>query len=64
MLVQLENNATAWGSVPSKLFDLVPGLRSNFKNIKITFKAEFNSSNDKTHAFFKRPSKVEVKNVE
>lgn len=54
MMVELENNATVYGSIPSKIIDVEKGD-------KVSFTANFTQANDDTtHAFFKRPSKAKI----
>ena len=58
MLVELGNYSTVWGSVPSKLLDLV---NDGLKGHKVQFEAEFeHAKDDNTHSFYKRPSKALV----
>lgn len=55
MLIEAENKSTMWGTVPNNLIDHVQ------TNSVITFTATFEpSSEDPTHAFFKRPSKAVI----
>ena len=52
MMVELENNSTVYGSVPSSLGIVECG-------VQIQFTATFShATDDNTHAFFKRPSKA------
>lgn len=54
MLVKLENGATVYGSLPKAVNLEYRGM--------LEFKATFeHSKDDNTHAFFKRPSSVELK---
>lgn len=54
MLVELENKATVWGTVPSKISSVEIGDT-------IEFTAGFEqASDDDTHAFYKRPSKASI----
>jgi len=60
MMVELGNRSTVWGTIPVKIFkdrEAANGLAG----LKIQFEAEFcPTAEDKTHAFFKRPTKVRV----
>ena len=52
MMVILENGATVYGSVPSKISDVEKGQT-------VEFSANFeHSDNDNTHSFYKRPTKA------
>ena len=61
MLVELENYSTVWGSVPAKFCGQCQERGLNYKGTKVQFEAQFEQAqDDKTHSFFKRPTKVTV----
>jgi len=66
MLVELDNKATVWGTIPSKFLDLCfekgyTILDNSVKGNRISFEAEFiRAEGDNTHAFYKRPTKVQL----
>lgn len=55
MLVELENKSTVWGSIPNGILTPVQ------KGMVVEFTANFEQSEeDKTHAFYKRPTKCRI----
>lgn len=58
MIVELDNKATIWGSIPRKAIDSVDDIKE-LKDKNISFTATFeHAEDDNTHSFYKRPSKV------
>lgn len=56
MMVELENKSTVYGSVPKAICDVEAGD-------EIEFSANFeHSKSDKTHSFYKRPTKAKIIN--
>lgn len=54
MMVELENGATIYGSLPKAIFEAEIGDR-------VEFSANFDQAkDDQTHAFYKRPSKAKI----
>jgi hypothetical protein len=60
MLVELENLATAWGSMPSALREAEDKLDGrDIRGHTVSFEADFDHAKDDfTHSFFKRPKKA------
>jgi hypothetical protein len=60
MLVELDNLATVWGSMPVSLQNAEDKLEGrNIRGHVVSFKADFDpAEGDPTHSFFKRPKKA------
>lgn len=58
VMIELENKATVYGTLPAKVANLG---KDNVVGMMVEFNANFSlAKDDKTHAFFKNPSKFEV----
>ncbi|UOK16777.1 hypothetical protein [Vibrio phage phiKT1024] len=58
MMIELENKSTAYGSLPAKIIDAEIG---DIVELTATFES---CEEDKTHAFFKRPTKASIMETE
>lgn len=53
MLIELENNATVYGTIPAKIIEAEKGDT-------VEFTATFEQSDDNTHGYYKRPAKPSI----